>query len=65
MYTLAMEPKEGNLADAYKAIEDAFGTGEFTDGQAVSAICLNLEVDDARGYSLFKNLIERGCVAEV
>lgn len=64
MYTLVDEPKGGVLADAFDALDDAFGTEEFSEGQAISAIALDLEVEDDRAAELLKNLVDRGCVEE-
>ena len=65
MYQLVDEPKEGTLGEAFEALDDAFGTGEFSEGQGVSAIALGMSVDDSRASELLKNLIARGCVEEV
>jgi len=65
MYVLVDEPKGGQLADAFNALDDSFGTGEFSDGQGVSAIALGMEVEDSRATELLKNLVARGCVEEV
>jgi len=65
MYQLVDEPKGGTLAEAFEALDDAFGTGEFSEGQAISAISLGMSVDDSRASELLRNLIARGCVEEV
>jgi len=64
MYTLVDEPKEGKLQDAFNVLDDSFGTGEFSEGQGVSAIALGMEVDDSRAAELLRNLVQRGCVEE-
>jgi len=64
MYILVDEPKGGQLAEAFNALDDSFGTAEFSEGQAVSAISLGMEVDDSRAVELLKNLVARGCVEE-
>jgi len=65
MYQLVDEPKSGTLAEAFGALDDAFGTGEFSEGQGVSAIALGMEVDDSRASELLRNLVARGCIEEV
>jgi len=66
MYILATEPsKDGTLSDAFDAVDNAYGTGEFAEEQAVSAIALGMTVDDTRASQLFKNLVDRGFVSEV
>lgn len=66
MYILVDEPKSGGaLSDAFNAIDDAFGTDEFSEGQGISAIALSMEVSDTRASELLKNLVARGCVEEV
>lgn len=66
MYILADEPEKGGaLADVFDALDDAFGTDEFSEDQAVSAIALGLSVDDTRASQLFKNMNDRGFVSEV
>ena len=64
MYTLVDEPKGGTLGEAFETLDDAFGTGEFSEGQGVSAIALGMSVDDSRASELLKNLVQRGCVEE-
>ena len=64
MYALIDEPKGGVLKDAFNALDEAFGTEEFSREQAVSAIAMELEVDDARAEELLKNLVARNCVEE-
>ena len=64
MYMLVSEPKGGDLHEAFDALDDAFGTEEFSESQGVSAIALGMEVDDSRASSLLKNLVQRGCVGE-
>lgn len=65
MYILGEEPKGEVLGNAFNALDDAFGTEEFNEGQAVSAIALDMEVSDARARELLKNLVARKCVEEV
>ena len=65
MYQLVDEPKGGTLGEAFEALDDAFGTGEFSEGQGVSAIALGMSVDDSRASELLRNLVARGCVEEV
>ena len=64
MYQLVDEPKGGTLQEAFSALDDAFGTSEFSEGQGVSAIALGMDVDDSRASELFKNLVKRECVEE-
>ena len=66
MYILANEPsKDGTLSDAFDTLDNAHGTDEFSEEQAVSAIALGMTVDDLRAAQLFKNLVDRGFVSEV
>ena len=65
MYQLIEEPKGETLGEAFQALDDAFGTGEFSEGQGVSAIALGMDVDDSRASELLRNLVARGCVEEV
>lgn len=66
MYILASKPsKDGTLSDAFDAIDNSFGTDEFSDEQAASAIALAMSVDDRKAEQLFKNLIDRSFVSEV
>ena len=65
MYTLIEEPKGGQLQEAFNALDDSFGTGEFSEGQGISAIALGMEVDDDKASGLLRNLVQRGCVEEV
>jgi len=64
MFTLVEEPKGETLLSAFRALDDAFGTEEFSEGQGVSAISLSLEVDDSKAVELLKNLARRGCIQE-
>ena len=65
MYQLVDEPKGGTLAEAFNVLDDAFGTGEFSENQGVSALALGMEVDDSRASELLRNLVARECVEEV
>ena len=65
MYQLVDEPKGRTLAEAFEALDDAFGTGEFSEGQGVSALALGMSVNDSRASELLRNLVQRGCVEEV
>jgi hypothetical protein len=66
MYILADKPKKsGTLSDAFDAIDEAFGTGEFSEDQAVSAIALGLSVPNERATQLLKDLVQQEFVTEV
>ena len=64
MYILIEEPKGGTLLTAFEALDDAFGTAEFSEAQGVSAIALGMEVSDSRASELLHNLVQRECVGE-
>lgn len=64
MYQLVDEPKGETLKKAFDTLDEAFGTGEFSEGQGVSAIALGMGSDDPRASELLRNLVARGCVEE-
>lgn len=62
MYILTDEPT-GNLGrEAFNALDDAFGTGKFSQGQAITVLA-NADLKGAE--SLFSDLVRGGYVTEV
>lgn len=62
MYILTDEPLGGQQANAFEALDDAFGTGEFSQGQAITVLKNALETPNADG--LFRSLVQGGHVTE-
>ena len=61
MYILTDEPASGLRKEAFNALDDAFGTGEFSQGQAVTVLT-NSGLDGAE--ALLRDLVSGGFVAE-
>ena len=57
MYMLVNSPKSGEQKEAFEVLDEVFGTGEFTDGQAINSIAVGLEVDADRAQSIFNLLV--------
>jgi len=65
VYILADKPtKPGSLLEAFDAVDEAFGTGEFSEEQAVSAVALGMSVPDTRASQLFRDLIQQDFISE-
>jgi hypothetical protein len=62
MYILTQEPTSGQRLEAFNALDDAFGTESFTQGQAITVIENALGEDGTR---IFQDLVNSGCVSEV
>jgi len=62
MYILTDEPRSGQSLDAFRALDNAFGTGEFSQGQAIATLANSLEASNAE--SLFRDLVSGGFVTE-
>ncbi len=56
MYVLLSEPSGGDTKEAFEVLDETFGAGGFTEGQAVSAIGLALEVSSPKAQSLVNKL---------
>lgn len=65
MYILTNEPGGGRQGDAFKALDNAFGTNEFSEGQAVTVVVNELECTDSEALSVFSKLVSSGSVSEV
>jgi len=64
MYILTDEPASGEQLEAFKALDDAFGTGEFSRGQAITVLVNTFE-DASKADSLFQNLERGAYITEV
>ncbi len=65
MYMLTSSPAKGELKQAFDVLDEVFGTGEFTDGQAVNSIAVGLEVDNGQAQNIFNVLVRNENVGEV
>ncbi len=61
MYILASEPASGIRAEAFAALDDAFGTEEFSRGQALTVISNALGTN---GEAAFRDLENSDCITE-
>lgn len=57
MYVLLTEPSGGDTKDAFEVLDETFGSGGFTPGQAISAISIALEVSSSKAQSLVNKLL--------
>lgn len=64
MYILLDEPNGGDSKEAFEVLDETFGSGEFTSGQAIGAINIALETGPTKAQSLFNKLVANGCVGE-
>ena len=65
MYILTDEPAGGLKKNAFDALDEAFGTSEFSQGQAVTVLA-NADLGGSTGAeSLLRDLVGSGCVTEV
>jgi hypothetical protein len=66
MYILMHEPQESGtmLAGAFGALDQVYGSQEFSESQAVDAI-ISVLGGSAPASSLFNNLVAKGYVSEV
>jgi hypothetical protein len=62
---LTSSPAKGELKQAFDVLDEVFGTGEFTDGQAVNSIAVGLEVDNSQAQNIFNVLVRNENVGEV
>ena len=66
MYMLVDEPTgSGPTKQAFDAIDDAFGTDEFSEGQATTAIMNSLGCEASEAGNLFDQLRRNDCISEV
>jgi len=65
MYILTEEPGGGRQGDAFGALDNTFGTGEFSEGQAITVLSNELECGSNEASSIFARLISGGYVSEV
>ena len=63
MYILTNEPAGGLGKEAFDALDNAFGTGEFSQGQAITVLANALESSNAE--SLLRELVSGGYVTEI
>jgi hypothetical protein len=57
MYILTDEPQgQGPVKEAFNAIDNAYGSEEFSDNQAVAAIVNSVGCSEAEATSLFSQL---------
>lgn len=61
-YILTDEPPGGQRLDAFQALDDAFGTSEFSQGQALTVIGNSLETPNSG--SLFNDLLRGEYITE-
>ena len=64
MYILTDEPGGGRQADAFGALDNAFGTEEFSEGQAITVISNGLECGPNEAASILSRLVSGGHVSE-
>ncbi len=57
MYILLNEPPGGETKEAFEVLDETFGSGGFTAGQAANAIGIALEVDSSKAQGLLNKLI--------
>ena len=65
MYILTDEPGSGKLGDAFSALDNTFGTGEFSKGQAITVITNELECSAEEASSVFSKLESSSNISEV
>ncbi len=64
MYILLSEPSGGDFKEAFEVLDTTFGAGGFTEGQAISAIKIALEVSTSAAQSLFSKLVAKDCIGQ-
>jgi len=64
MYILTAEPGSGRQGDAFSALDNAFGTDEFSEGQAITVLSNELECGPNEALSIFSRLVSGGYVSE-
>ena len=64
MYVLLSEPSGGESKEAFEVLDETFGSGSFTLGQAASAISIALEVSTSKAQSLANKLVADDCIGE-
>ena len=65
MYMLVSSPKSKDQKEAFNALDEGFGTEEFTQGQAVNTIAVALEISEPQAGSMLTSLIRNNSVGEV
>jgi len=65
MYILTDEPSGGLRKEAFDALDNAFGTGEFNQGQAITVIANEGLGGTMGAESLLRDLVSGGFVTEV
>ncbi len=65
MYILTNEPASGLRKEAFNALDDAFGTGEFNQGQAVTVLANADLGGTVSTESLLRDLVSSGYITEV
>lgn len=54
----------GSNQDAYEALEGVFGGSDFSQQEAITAICQTLQVSAVQAENILANLGREGCTAE-
>ena len=65
MFMLIKSPNSGQLKEAFDVLDEVFGTGEFTVGQAVNSIQVGLEVETGQAQTIFSTLKRNENIGEV
>lgn len=65
MYMLVNSPSSGIQKQAFEVLDEVFGTGEFTEGQAINSIAVGLEIDNGQATSIFHNMVRTENIGEV
>jgi len=65
MYILTEEPSGGRQSDAFGVLDNAFGTEEFSEGQAITVISNGLECGPNEAASVLAGLVSGGYVSEI
>jgi len=65
MYMLVNSPGGGQSKEAFDALDEVFGTNEFSKGQAVNTISVAMELDNATADSLFNQMVRSENIGEV
>ncbi len=64
MYVLLSEPSGGETKEAFEVLDETFGSGGFTEGQAISAINIALETGSSKAQGLLNKLISGDYIGE-
>lgn len=64
MYVLLQEPSDRTSKEAFEVLDETFGSGSFTEGQAINVISLALEIDTNKARSRLSTLLSHDCIGE-